>query len=263
MAEIEAKPLVDFRKHLQELLDIVAQDTFVVSSVRNMNTDKNKINVVVTALAGRIFENSATIPYTVEVISNNPDEIINIFSQVAKAQNNKSFIEVVEEESGVKEYTVFEFYSTPSIAEKDVDYDNNHKCRLLMYVDLNVLFEVGNVSKVEIDNEVVEFSTGNLSYGIESFSMRQPNAELNRSKKRTATTSLQLTMVNKTSVFTNKLFQIMFGTLNGNTKFSCKITLTNGITGTLPMILNNNSFNFAKNSPNLPSLNVVLSLTKD
>lgn len=253
---------VDFKKHLQELLDNIAQDVFVVSNVRNLNTDKNKINVVVNALAGSVYENSATIPYEVEVVSNKPDRIIDIFTALAKERNNKSFIEVVEEESGVKEYTIFENYSTPTIIEKDANYNTNHICRLVMYVNLSVLFEVGNVSKIEIDSENVEFVNGVVSYGTENFSLRESGKELNSALKKTATTSLQITMVNKTSEFTKKLFKIMFGELSKNTIFNCKITLTNGIVGNLTMRIDSNSFNFARNTASLPSLNVVLTYSK-
>lgn len=255
--------LIDFKKHLQEILDQKASDTFFVSNTRNLNTDKNKINVVITALAGNVYKDSATIPYMVEVVSKKPDKIIDIFTSIAKEKNGKSFIEVVEEGEETKEYTVFEFYSTPSITDKDLDYETNQASRLVMFVNCNVLFEVSNVSKIEIDNEELDFISGSLAYGIEPFSLRESGNSLNYAMKKSATTSLQIAMVNKTCNFTNKVFQILFGTLDGNNIFQCKITLTNGLVATLPMLINENTFNFAKNSPNLPSLNITLTMANE
>lgn len=259
------KPVfVDFVKHLQEILDNVAQDTFEVSSIRNKNVNTKKISVVVSALAGSVFKNSAKIPYEVEVIYDKPDDIINIFTAIAKKYNNNSFVEPVEDEEGeMHEYTIYEFYSTPSVVERNTNFGIGQDTRLVMYVDLNILFEVGNVSKIEIDGEEIEFANGSLSYGIEQFSLRETGSSLNKCVKKSATTTLHLTMVNRICPFTNKLFDIMFGLLDGSNVFECKITLTNGKVGTLPMVLNSNAFNFAKNSPNLPSLDVVLALTKE
>lgn len=249
---------VNFKEHLQTLLDNIATDTFAVSSTRNMDADTNKVEVVFTQLAGSVYKNSASIPYQVDIFTTDPDNAIRIFTELAKARNNKSFISVVEEGEEVKEYTVFEFYSTPAVADKQMDFGTNEITRLVMFVTLNVLFEVGNVSSIKIDSEQLEFTNGTLTYQAEMFSNRVSGENLNKAKKKSSTTTLQFSMVNKTSIFTNKLFQIMFGKINGNTNFDVEIRLTNGFVGTLTMKVAQNNFSFAENTPNLPSLNVVL-----
>lgn len=249
---------VNFKEHLQHILDSVATDTFEVSDTRDMVGKTNKVSVVFTPLAGSVFENSASIPYQIDIFSTKPDDVINVFTQIAKAKNSKSFISVVTEGTETKEYTVFEFYSTPAVAEKQLDFGTNTYVRLVMYVTLNVLFEVGNVSSIKIDGENIEFVNGSMGYATEMFSNRQTGGNLNKARKKAATTNLQFTMVNKTGVFTNKIFQIMFGSMKGQTNFTVEVTLTNGISGTLKMILSQNQFSFARNTPSLPSLNITL-----
>lgn len=250
---------IDYKSHLQELLDLVAQDTFVVSDVRDMGT-YGKVPVVITALAGSVYTNSATIPYQIEVMTDDPDAITNVFTQLAKTQNGKSFISMVEEGEETKEYTIFEFFSTPSVVDKQDEFKGNNYVRLILFVTLNVLFEVGNISKIEIDGNEIEFINGTLNYTTENFSNRVTGENLNKARKKASTTNIQLTMVNRTTFFTNKIFDIVFGNSSGNTIFEVKVTLTNGIVGTLNMVLGQNVFSFAKNSANLPTLNVTLNV---
>ena len=141
---------VNFKEHLQEILDSVATDTFIVSHTRDMVGKTSKVNVIFTPLAGSVYKNSASIPYQIDIFSTDPDSIINVFTQIAKKRNNKSFISVIEEGEETKEYTVFEFYSTPAVAEKDLEFGTNRYVRLVMFVTLNILFEVGNISSIKI-----------------------------------------------------------------------------------------------------------------
>lgn len=250
---------VDFKKHLQDILDSVATDTFEVSSIRNMKGNTKKVNVVFTPLAGSVYKNSATIPYQIDIWTKDSDSTLKIFTDLAKQYNSKSFISVIEEEEESKEYTVFEFYSTPAVTEKQVEFGTNRLDHLVMFANLNVLFEVGNVSNIKIDGEDIEFTSGNIAYAVETFSNRVSGGNLNKSVKKAATTALHFNMVNKTGVFTNKLLQIMFGMLDGSTKFTVEVKLTNGFVGTMEMIVHQNDFGFAKLTANLPNFNVMLS----
>lgn len=251
---------VNFEKHLQDILDTIATDTFEVSNTRDMVGKTDKINVVFTALAGSVYKNSASIPYSIDIFTDNPEQVINIFTSLAKSRNGNSFISLVKEGTETKEYTVFEYYTTPAVAEKGLAFGTNIYARLTMFVNLNVLFEVGNVSAIEIDGEEIEFVNGTLSYATEVFSNRVTGQELNKARKKTATTTLNITMVNKTSIFTNKVNRIMFNLLSGRTIFAVKVKLTNGFVGELPMMLTQNAFSFAQNTPNLPSFNVILTV---
>lgn len=249
---------VNFKEHLQEILDSVATDTFEVSHTRDFVGKSDKISVVFTPLSGSVYENSASIPYQIDIFSTDPDSVINTFTQIAKTRNNKSFISVIEEEGQPKEYTVFEFYTTPAVAEKDLDYGTNRYVRLVLYATLNVLFEVGNVSSIKIDGENIEFINGTLTYVAEMFSNRVSGGDLNRGRKKASTTNLQFILISKTSVFLNKIFQIAFGQLKGSTNFEVEVKLTNGLSGTLPMIVNQSVLSFARNTPNLPSYSITL-----
>lgn len=253
---------IKFKDHLQEVLDSVVTDTFIVSSTRDNVGRTDKINVVFTPLSGSVFANSESVPYQVEIFTTKPDETINLFKAIAKTRNNKSFISVVETEEGAKEYTVFEFYTTPAVAEKNLEFGTNLYVRLVMFVTLNVFYEVGNVSGIKIDGEEIEFTNGSISYSTEMFSNRKSGEDLNFAIKKASTTNLQFQMVNKSGIFTNAIMNIMFGKLNGKTKFLVEVRLTTGFTGTLTMILNQNVFSFAKNTPNLPSFNITLTNSK-
>lgn len=249
---------VDFKSHLQQLLDDISIGLFNVTDIRDMVGDTDKVNVIISALQGSVYENSASIPYKIDIYTDDPKSVESIFTTLAKVNNNKTFISVIEEEGEPKEYTVYQFYGTPAVAEPQQDLGTNVVAHLIMFATLNVFFDVGNVSSVVIDDNEIEFATGTIAYSIESFSNRVSGQELNKGRKKASTTSLQLTMVNKTSFFTNKVLQIMFGQLSGQTIFNCKVKLTNGLEFTIPMILGTNSFSFARNTPNLPSFNVTL-----
>lgn len=253
---------IDFVKHLQEILDSISAGTFDVSNTRDMVGNTEKVSVVVTALSGSVYNNSASIPYQIEIFSNDPDYIQTIFTGIAKEKNGKSFIQVIQEGEEAKEYTCFEYFNTPAVADKNYEFGTNRYCQLISYCTVNVLFEVGNVSKLKVNNEEVEFNLANVNYATELYPYRTSGNELNFAIKKSSTTTLSITMVNKTSLFTNKIFDIMFGKAKGNTVFSVEITLTNGRVETCDMILSSNSFNSAKNSPSLPSLNIVLAITQ-
>lgn len=252
---------VNFKDHLQELLDSISADTFEVSSVRNMDGKTKKVQVVFTPLTGSVYKNSASIPYQIDIYAKKPDEIINIFTALSKQRNGKSFISMVETEEGVKEYTIFEFYSTPGVSEKQLDYGSNTVAHLVLFASLNVLFEVGNVSSIKIDGEELEIINGSLNYVVEVYSKRISGKPQNAALKTASTTNLTFTLINKTNVFTTALFNLAVGVLKSKV-FNVTVSLTNGLTATIPMIVTQNAFSFAFNSANLPSLNVTMSLTE-
>lgn len=256
--EKKYEKLIDFKAHLQKVLDDIATDTFVVSDTRDMVGKTNKVCVVITPLNGSVYENSARVPYKVDVFTDKPNEVQSIFTFVAKQRNSQSFIEVVDEGEESKEYTVFEFYSTPAPAERQLEFGTNVYVRLEMIVDLNILFEVGNISSIKIDGEDIKLLTGSLNYVAEMFSNRKTGDNLNGAKKKASTTNVQFLMINKVGFFTNKIMLMAFNKLSGDTNFNVEVALTTGFKGTLKMKVTQAVLNFAKSSPNLPTLNVTL-----
>lgn len=264
---METKKFIDIAEHLQDILNEVAPDVFLVRNIRDLKGVDKRTIVVVNELLGSVYQNSASLPVKIDIFTQGDNEntikdIQTIFTALAKAKNGKSFISEVKEGDEVKSYTVYEFYNTPAVANPVVEFGTGKYCEMVCYANYNVLFDVGNVKEIKIDGENIEFTNGSISYSIEAFSNRQTGKELNVAYKRSSALNIQFTMVNKTSVFTNKVFRIMTGEISGNNKFECYVKLTNGIEFTVSTILSQNQFNFAQSSPTLPSLQIVLVKTK-
>ena len=261
----EKKQFVAFRKYLQEKIDLIVPGDFKVSSERNLNSDFIEGETVVSALTGSVYDDSANIPYQIEIFTSKPDETINIFTSLAKANNNKPFQSIVNEGTNenpiYKNYTIIPFCQTPTVMDKDLPYGTEHYSRLMMFATLIILFQVSNVQSITIDGEEIQFLNGSLTYTTELFSSRVSGQELNKNKKKVSTLGLSFKIVNKDTIFTRRLFNIMVGQLKGNTAFNVQITMSNGMSATLKMIVNTNALSFARQS--LTSDDVSLFLYDD
>lgn len=227
---------VDLVKYLQEKLDAIAKGLYVVSNERNINADYEKNQVVVSALSGNVYEESATIPYQIDIITNDIESVMIDFTTLAKNNNNVPFDTVIQEGEEYRAYTITPFFNTPVVMEKDMPLGSDKYARIVVFANINAIFNVNNIKSLRIDGEEIKFLNASIGYTTELKTNRVSGDELNRSKKYVASTSVTFTAVNKSSVFFNKLFKINFGQLKGNTCFNVEIEMIDGLKGRLKMI---------------------------
>lgn len=239
---------LDFKSYLQKELG----EGYYVSNERNLDASDDKINVIVKALSGSVYDNSASIPYQIEIFTSEPEFVMQEFSRFASNHNNKSFISIMDD----KMYSVMGFYTTPVVMESDIDYIDNHYSRVLVFANLFIMFDLVNVGKLTIDGEEMEILNGTIAYNAEIHSQRKSGLENNINYKSASNINLTFTLVHKDTLFTRKLSQIRKGLLPGNTIFEVELTLTNNNKETYQMIVNSHTFTWARSA--MPSLNVSL-----
>lgn len=255
------KQFVDFITWLQTKLNAL-QAGFKVSSERALDSDFFENEVVASQLAGSVYDESANIPYQIDITTSDIDNAMGVFTTLAKNENNKSFVSIInegtEDDPDFKNYTVIPYFQTPVVMDKDLEIGSNHYSRIVVFVNLVILFQVSNVSEITIDSESIGFLEGTFGYTAELVSNRVSGQELNVSKKKASSTSLSFRIINKDTAFTRKLFNIAIGVLPGNTSFSVKLKLTNGQEANLNMVVGTSTLSFARQQ--LASYNVGLFL---
>lgn len=247
-----AQVYVDMAEHLKSLLDVLEPNNkYKVSNERNLDGVFNN-DIVVSALSGTTTKNSATIPYQIDIISNDPDKIINLFTKLAKDYNMTTFRVISEG----RFCDIYQTYNTPVIMDKDIEYGDNHEVRVVVFANLYIMFNVSNIKKLTIDNEEIETLSGSLNYLAESSSNRISGQNLNKNKKKASTLTLTFRMITRDSVFGRKVFKVATGQLDGNTSFSIKIEKTNGDVSNLVMFIN--AVNDAWQQNALPSVEISM-----
>ena len=259
---------VDYKKKLQERLNNLYPNLFEVVNERNLAADGEKVQVVLRQLVGQVLGNSATIPFQMDIITDDPEKIMEIFTAYAKNFSNSQFNSIVnegtEQNPDLKTYLIIEYLNTPTVMEAIVDGYANKMSRIVLFSNLTVLKSVSNIKSLTIDDESIEFNNATISYMANIHENRISGEQLNKSKKREASVKIAFSLVNKDSVFGRKLFRIMFGLLDGNTKMDVKITLTNGLQANVPMIIDASTLTFSgKGQVSLPTDNVSLVVYDD
>lgn len=261
---------IDIKKWLQEKLNELANGYFNVSNERKSDSDYFEGEVVVSALSGTPYEDSANIPYQIDVFTAKIDYVMDVFNVLAKTVSNVPFVQIVQTGTQTTNgsttpvyasHRITPYLNTPVIMEKDIPSGAQHYARIVVFATMLVFYDINDISELKIDNEKINLMNGSLNYTIEPMSNRVSGQELNKIKKKAASVSINFTMVNKNSNFSDKVFQIATGQLAGNTKFVVKVTMNNGKTSTLNMIVGNSSLGVARGQ--LPSLNVALYLYDD
>ena len=252
---------VDLVKYLQNKLDAIAEGLYVVSNERNIEADYEKNQVIVSALSGNVYEESATIPYQIDIITNDIESVMIDFTTLAKNNNNVPFDTVIQEGEEYQAYTITPFFNTPVVMEKDMPLGSDKYARVVVFANINAIFNVNNVKSITIDGEEIKFLNGSLTYTTELKSNKVSGEQLNKSKKHVGSTGLSFTSVNKSTVFFNKLFKIMLGKLNGNTPFNVEIEMTNGLKDSIKMIVGTDIL--TSNRGVLPSNQVSLFIYDD
>ena len=242
--------------YLKDKLDTIAgENVYVVSKERNVDADYNKHQVIVSALSGAIYEESSTIPYQIDIVTNDLESVMIDFTTLAKNNNNKPFtyIDKTKVENEFKSVTITPFFNTPVVMEKDIEIGSDKYARIVVFATVNEVTQVSNIKSLKINGEKIDFLTASLIYTAELNTNRISGQNMNVSKKKASSCSVSVSMIHKASVFTNKLFSIATGSVDGNTSFSVEVELDNGIKATLIMILG--SYTFSNERTKLPTIN--------
>lgn len=251
---------VDFKRYLQDLLNQI-QSGFKVTNERKIKANFIDKEVVITALAGTPRDDSFTAPYQITITTLDPQNVIDVFTKIAKENNDKSFDNIITDGKETRIYSIVPVFQTPVVMDADIEVGANHYARLVTFANLTIWYDVSNVKKITIDDEEIKFLNGSFGYTAELVSNRISGDKLNRSTKKSATSMLNFTMVNRDSTFTRTLFNIMTGSEDGKRGFEVKIEMTNGLQATLTMILGTNALSFARSM--LSSNNITLYVKDD
>ena len=261
---------LDFKKWLQDKLNELYPNYFKVSTERNIDSDFIEGETIVSALAGVPYEDSANLPYQIDVYTSDVDNVMNLLTAFAKNVSNVPFNQIIqtgtttvnnEEQPVYTSHTITPFLNTPVVMEKDIQNGAQHYARIVVFASMLVFYDVNDIKEIKIDNEVIKTLNSSLNYATEMMSNRVSGQELNKSKKKASSVSINFTMINRNSTFGNKVFKITTGQLAGNTKFAVKITLSNDMSYTLNMMIGNSSLGSQRGQ--LPSLNVAMYLYDD
>lgn len=245
--------MYNFTKYLQEKLDSIAEGQYTVSNERNVNASFKNNEVIISALSSTITDREATdIPYEINIFTTDIDKVMVDFTMLAKTYSNVPYVEIENNQIS----TITPFFNTPTVLEKDIG--SQHHARLVVFANVNEKKGINNIKSLTIENESVETLNANLSYAVETNSTRISGEELVRSKKKASTVSISFMALNKSTPFFNKAFKIATGTLSGNTAFTVKATLDNGMETTLTMFIT--SYNLSSERTRLPSVNISLGL---
>lgn len=257
---------IDYASKLQSYLDAIQEGVFDVQAGKDIDAvDSDKVYVRVSYLQGTSNKDSVSLPVMIKIYcaTELQETVLGTFIGLSKAKAQSSYTQEIETEEGVVEdATIFEQINTPAVLNDDVEFGtNNHWTEYVCFANLLVLIGIGNVKNIKIDGEEIEFLLGSINYVAEPISNRISGESLNVQKVKAASTSLQITLVNKTGVFTNKLIGMAFGTVSKTTIFNVDLELTNGIKiENANFIVTQSNLNFNKQNPTLPSYNVILTL---
>lgn len=244
---------------IQEQLDAIRPGAYRVSSERNLQSEFEKHDVVVSSLSGDVYSKSSNIPYQIDITTLDPDQVQEDFFELARNCNNIPFTKIIQSgEDNFQSITFSVVFNTPVTMEKSIDIGTNHYVRLVAFASVNEMNGINQVKKIEIDGELIETLNSTYNYVTETNSSRVSGQELNYSKKKASSVSIVFTSINSASVFFNKAFKITCGQLPGNTKFTVNFELDNGLKATLPMFVN--SYQLVSQIGKLPAANVSLAL---
>ena len=250
---------IDFKTYLQNKLDNI-QSGFKVTNERKLKSNFIDKEVVITALAGTPRDDSFVAPYQLTITTLDPENVIDVFTKLAKENNDKSFENIIQDGNVAKVYSIVPIFQTPVVMDPDLEIGANHYSRLIAFVSMTVWYDVANVKSIKIDGNEINFLNGTFGYTAELVSNRISGQKLNKSTKKSATSMLTFQIVNRDCQFTRDLFNIMTGVSNNN-GFSVEIELTNGMKATLPMIVGTTSLSFARSM--LSSNNITLYIKDD
>lgn len=246
-------------KYLQSKLNELAPDVYEVSREQNVKANYDKVQVVVSALSGSIYKDSSTIPYQIDIITNEIDRVMADFMALAKQENTTHHTEIIPNESGeYQSVTITPYFNSPFIMQKDLPVGQTRYAKIVVFCTINEVTNVSNVKEIKIDGEIIERLNASIAYTSELHSNRKSGKFLNRSRMKSASCVLTFTSINKSTPFFNRAFKVFTGELSGNTGFLVEITLDNGLKASFKMLIS--TYTISSEISKLPSVNIAMFL---
>jgi len=201
-------------------------------------TEKNVINIVFKVMVGNILTNSTVYPVQFIVLSepNNTETARTIMAEYAKLYNMTSFVSNFVYHK--------QMYSTPSIMSNFNRTPDGLRSMIFMNGTVIVTENITDVQYIKLRTGAnayitIKFTSFALSYAATPDNQRVSGQELNTSKKKLASQVLSFTCHNQNTTLHNNLFDIVKGTLSGNTAFDIQLYgYPNGATESLLTTLN-------------------------
>lgn len=250
---------IDFASYFKNRLKEITDVEFSISYERQLDSDSFDNEIVIKQLSGATYNESGNIPYQVDIITANPDETMEIFTRFALENTKKEFKELIENINGeLESYSITPFFQTPVIVSPDERYGSNSYSRIVLFFNAFYVKGINDIKSLKIEGEELRLLNSTISYVTEVHSKKNSGDELNKVKKKYATFGISFQTISKNGIFTNRLWNIIFGLTAGNTPFKVTIELTNGMSFTVNMIVTTANFSSADNQ--LPSFNVSMSV---
>lgn len=244
---------------IQEQLNAIRPNAYRVSSERNLKSDFEKHDVVVSSLSGDVYSKSSNIPYQIDILTLDPNQVQGDFFTLARNCNNVPFTKIISTgETSFQSITYNVVFNTPVAMEKSVDVGTNHYVRLVAFASVNEMNGINQIKKLEVDGEIIETLNSTYNYVTEPNAQRVSGQELMKGKKKSSSCSIVFTAINTASVFFNKAFKISCGQLPGNTAFNVDFELDNGLKASLVMYVN--SYQLVGERGKLPATNISFAL---
>ena len=201
-------------------------------------TEKNVINIVFKTMVGNILTNSTVYPVQFIILSepNNTETAMTLMGEFAKLYNMTSFVSNFVYHK--------QMYSTPSIMSNFNRTPDGLRSMIFMNGTVIVTENITDVQYIKLRTGAdayitIKFTSFALSYAATPDNQRISGEELNTSRKKLASQVMSLVCHNQNTVLHNKLFDIVKGTLTGNTRFDVQLYgYPNGNTETLLTTLN-------------------------
>ncbi len=217
----------DVVAHIQHYIDDICGDlnipSYNVTSERKLDAYKDR-EIVVSSMAGQVGETTATIPYQLSLFANDPDEGILILTELAKRRANIAFESESEDENGnTVSYSIIGKYMTPTVMEADVEMLANYTCRIVQFVNFDVLINSLHISSVKYNSMPILFAQATSNFVSQMATNNKSGVSLMKNVATGAAVSITLTVPLQRTAFCVEVIKAMHGARDKNSAFSLEI----------------------------------------
>lgn len=245
-----------FQSKLDAICDALEIDHYNVSAERKLDA-VNAREVVIAAMAGPVGVTTATVTYEISAYTNNPDEVMAMLNELARAESGKVFTSEVETIGGdTVTYNIIGSYMTPTVMDRDVEIGPNHGTRIVQFASFGILPDLMDISSISYKGEAVDFAQATVNYVAELSSNNKSGQSLMKSTASGAAMSISITLPPQRNTLTTDVLSVLAGTKDKNAPFSFSVVFgtDNPITISKQFIINGSTFNSMRGS--IPSLQV-------
>ncbi len=241
---------------IREYLKNVLGEEYYVTNERNFDYQKDKINAVVSILAGTEFDGVAVVPFQILFFSDDIDETQDKLNDFVLAYNRKTW-------NAGTEYVRNEFTNAQCVDKNIVGLSINNAASFVIGGTFLIFSNIVRLEKLTIDGVEQPIYTYNLnSTGKPDSANEFSNGAVDKCnlKSTISFTSHTSTIVlySKDTDFLNKCLKISMGEEDPNTVFTAVYTFTNGLTFTKDVI-NTTYANMIGSNNDIPKVQLELS----